>query len=207
MAEQAAARQLEQRRQRANEGRNPGSQLVAEAGFNPARLSSSNSSFSWSSSSSEDVDDIRREEGLVPLDCDRAAFPFNRSTGVVFEKPAAKDADRSGVALATAASNGSAVGLPTTEVPVGMDYYKALQKAWSHQPEHPPKLAPLASEADVNISDIDAVLSSDTEWEELNPPVTLVQMISYFAEDWRGRGLYDVVQKREEVLSSQAQRR
>ncbi|KPA74163.1 hypothetical protein ABB37_09429 [Leptomonas pyrrhocoris] len=88
-----------------------------------------------------------------------------------------------------------------------MDYYNALQKAWSHQPENPPKLPPLASEADVNISDIDDVLSGDSDYEEMNPPVPLGLMISYFAEDWRESGLYDVVQKRAEAQASQTQRR
>jgi hypothetical protein len=202
-AEEAAVRRRERQTKK---GGTTASQLVAEAGLHQQQLSSSSSSSLhadlWSSSGSDDIDDLRRAEGLVPLDCDHAPLPFHRSCGVVFEQPA------SGIASASAvASNGTSAALPTTELPVGMDFYTALQKAWSRRPKNPPKLPPLASEADVNISDIDDALSGDSDYEELNPPVPLGLMISYFAEDWRESGLYDVVQRREEALTSQAQKR
>lgn len=206
-AEEAAARQ--QRVREASPSGTAAAQLVAAAGLHAPQHSSSSSGSSCSSSEDEDEDDVRRAEGLVPLQCDHAPFPFNRSCGVVFEGTAvnAGGSSNGGPTGAAAAAGVATPQLPTTEVPVGMDYYAALQRAWSRRPANPPKLPPLASEADVNISDIDDVLSGDSDYEELNPPVPLGLMISYFAEDWRESGLYDVVQKREDALSAQGQRR
>lgn len=198
-AEEDAARRREQQTSEAT----PGSQLVAEAGLNLPRLSSSSYSDSLSSSWSEEADDLRREAGLVPLECDHASFPFNRSCGVVFEQPTAF---ASASAAADAAPRGRATPLPTTEVPVGVDYYAALQKAWSRQPEILPNLPPIALEAEIHMAEIQDVMSADADSEELNPPVPLGLMVGCFAEDWRDDGLYDAVQKREEALSSQAQK-
>ncbi|CAJ1009525.1 hypothetical protein Q4I28_004839 [Leishmania naiffi] len=88
-------------------------------------------------------------------------------------------------------------------VPVGIDYYAALQKAWSRAPERPPSLPPLAMVSDVNLNTIEEMLSGDSEGEELRPPVPLGLIITYFIEDWRDSGLYDIVRKREETLSQQ----
>lgn len=201
-AAEALARQ--QARQAGNVG-TAAAQLVAAAGLHPPRLSSSGSSSGSSSSSwssEEDPDDLRRADGLVPLQCDHAPFPFNRSCGVVFDLPGTAGGASGGGTLSAIPSL-----LPTTEVPVGMDYYTALQVAWSRRPTNPPKLPPLASEDEVNISDIDDVLSGDSDYEELSPPVPLGLMISYFAEDWRENGLYDVVQKREDALTTQNQKK
>ena len=56
------------------------------------------------------------------------------------------------------------------------------------------------------MAEIQDVMSADADSEELNPPVPLGLMVGCFAEDWRDDGLYDAVQKREEALSSQAQK-
>ncbi|TPP52081.1 hypothetical protein CGC20_5490 [Leishmania donovani] len=162
-----------------------------------------------SSSSEDDSDDERRAQGLVPLHCDHAPFPFHRSSGVVFALPPSS-VDDGGAATMNAASlpdRGEQALSVMDSVPVGFDYYAALQKAWSRTPERPPSLPPLATASEVNLSDIDEMLSGDSDYEELRPPVPLGLMISYFTVDWRDSGLYDVVQRREESLSQISQKK
>lgn len=205
-AQQAQVLQQSQQRkvqQRQQQPVTTADELLAEAtaaGLRYARVASS--------SSEEDSDDERRSQGLVPLHCDHAPFPFHRSSGVVFALPPSS-VDGGGAATMSAASlpdRGERALSVMDSVPVGFDYYTALQKAWSRTPERPPSLPPLATASEVNLSDIDEMLSGDSDYEELRPPVPLGLMISYFTVDWRDSGLYDVVQRREESLSQQSQK-
>ncbi|GET89572.1 hypothetical protein, unknown function [Leishmania tarentolae] len=162
-----------------------------------------------SASCEDDADDERRAQGLVPLHCDHAPFPFHRSSGVVFSLPPSNAGDDDAAKMnATSLPNCGEWALSgMDDVPVGLDYYAALQKAWSRIPERPPRLPPLATVSEVNLSDIDEILSGDSDYEELRPPVPLGLMISYFTADWRDSGLYDVVQRREESLTQQTEKR
>ncbi|KAG5501989.1 hypothetical protein JKF63_04260 [Porcisia hertigi] len=152
--------------------------------------------------------------GLSPT-CEYVSVTTGRSTGVTFRvpttwshsEPSHKGTPPTKLDTADGASSVVVSVLPVgideqglgamSTVPVGIDYYTALQKAWSRTPKQPPSLPPLASESEVNLSDIDDVLSGSSDYEELSPPVPLGLMISYFAMDWRDSGLYDAVQRRE----------
>lgn len=205
------ARQAQQQQQRQQQvqqlqqrpGATAADGLLAEAGLHRSAGTSTptpSRSSSASSDDEEDPDDTRRAQGLVPLRCDHAPFPFNRSSGLVFTVPPQRNGsgDRG--------DGGPGAHRPLNSVPVGIDYYAALQRAWSRAPEQPPKLPPLATESEVNLSDIDDVLSGDSDYEEMCPPVPLGIMISYFAVDWRDNGLYEAVQRREDTVTQQAQR-
>ncbi|KAK7194341.1 hypothetical protein NESM_000349400 [Novymonas esmeraldas] len=160
-----------------------------------AAIASPISSSARGATAAEDSsDDARRAQGLVPLRCDYTPFPTHRSSGLVFALPPSST---------SGGPTGAAAEAPALEsVPVGGEYYTALQRAWSAMPEQPPSLLPLATESEVDMADIDDVLSGDSDYEELWPPVPLGLMISYFAVDWRESGLYENVQRQD---ASQAQ--
>ncbi|KAG5476509.1 hypothetical protein LSCM1_04222 [Leishmania martiniquensis] len=182
--------------------------LLAEAVAAGLRYTGGASSSCSFSSSADDPDEERRTQGLVPLHCDHTPFPFHRSSGVVFALPPGSGG-RASPAVSAAMPSDCGEWAPGVidKVPVGADYYAALQKAWARTPEQPPRLPPLATESEVNLADIEEVLSGDSDYEELRPPVPLGLMISYFTVDWRDSGLYDVVQRREETLLQQSSKR
>lgn len=155
---------------------------------------------------------------FVPLSCDCVPAATGRSTGLAFRVPTAgtQPALSGSVAAGVTAPSQASSSTPSSPkvpadkqsepkkptstdssapssvvvsaLPVGIDYYRALQARWA-TPESR-AMPPAAEVEDLNDSVIlDAV--SDSNGSVLSPPVPLGYMIDLFVPQWRAEGLFD----------------
>ncbi|KPA74164.1 hypothetical protein ABB37_09430 [Leptomonas pyrrhocoris] len=149
---------------------------------------------------------------LVPLNCDCAPATTGRSTGLIFRVPttwAQPGFPGSGSSLSRSPSWPSSLQVATDQrggskkpsagnspcspvvisaLPVGIEYYRALQTRWT-TPEAR-SMPPATEEEDLNDSLIlEAV--ADPDCSVLSPPVPLGYMIDLFVPQWRAEGLFD----------------
>ncbi|CAG9576533.1 conserved hypothetical protein [Leishmania major strain Friedlin] len=81
--------------------------------------------------------------------------------------------------------------LVVSSLPVGIDYFRALQSRWLVQEQR--SLPPATDEEDLNDSVIlEAV--SESNGDVLSPPVPLGYMIDLFVPQWRSEGLFEAAQ-------------
>ncbi|KAG5502259.1 hypothetical protein GH5_05231 [Leishmania sp. Ghana 2012 LV757] len=141
----------------------------------------------------------------VSLTCDSVAVTTGRSTGMILRVPTTwtqsklSCAGASSKAVASSTSSevspcdpaGGASSVVVSVLPVGIDYFRALQSRWlalAHR-----SLPPPADEEDLNDSVIlEAV--SEANGDVLSPPVPLGYMIDLFVPQWRSEGLYEAAQ-------------
>ncbi|CBZ28030.1 conserved hypothetical protein [Leishmania mexicana MHOM/GT/2001/U1103] len=145
--------------------------------------------------------------GLAPT-CDSVDVTTGRSTGMTLHVPTtwtqqsssratastkALDSPKSPKALPKPLSDSveGASPLVVSTLPVGIDYFRALQSRWLAQEQH--SLPPAADEEDLNDSVIlEAV--SEPNGDVLSPPVPLGYMIDLFVPQWRSEGLFEAAE-------------
>ncbi|KPI84522.1 hypothetical protein ABL78_6432 [Leptomonas seymouri] len=149
---------------------------------------------------------------LIPLNCDCTPVLTGRSTGLIFScpttwtqlalqgsasfppqsspTPSNPKAPADGSDELKKPGSGDSPDSPVviSELPVGIDYYYALQARWT-TPESC-SMPPATEEEDLNDSIIlEAV--ADPDGSVLSPPVPLGYMIDLFVPQWRAEGLFD----------------
>ncbi|KAK7194342.1 hypothetical protein NESM_000349500 [Novymonas esmeraldas] len=157
----------------------------------------------------------RQSSGVPPLSCDCVSVEAGRSTGTPFPLPTAwsqaaaasrthgsTKAARSPTSpkqlppprgdAAEGTSSSPSPSLVVTSIPVGMEYFRAVQSRWLAPAQR--ALPPATEEEDLNDSAIlEAV--AETNGDVLSPPVPLGYMIDLYVPQWRSEGLYEAAQE------------
>ncbi|CAJ1989798.1 hypothetical protein conserved [Leishmania donovani] len=144
----------------------------------------------------------------LALTCDSVDVTTGRSTGMTLRVPTTwtqQNSSRATASTKTLASPKSPKALPkplsdsaegasplvVSSLPVGIDYFRALQSRWLIQEQR--SLPPATDEEDLNDSVIlEAV--SEPNGDVLSPPVPLGYMIDLFVPQWRSEGLFEAAQ-------------
>ncbi|GET89571.1 hypothetical protein, conserved [Leishmania tarentolae] len=144
----------------------------------------------------------------LSLTCDSVDVTTGRSTGMTFRVPTmwAQQTSSSATASTKALTgvkspqalsgplSGSSQGASqfvVSSLPVGIDYFCALQSRWLARDQC--SLLPATDEEDLNDSVIlEAV--SESNGDALSPPVPLEYMIDLFVPQWRSEGLFEAAQ-------------